>query len=194
MGIGSSCETCFFNQDNDLRKADRRRARRIARSISRMIDGKIPLDETNPAQPVGLGGKTGAAHHARGQMAASAGRSGRSADGSTADRKRSAEWVCRPDSVRRLPDATVIPLGGRLPDRSSHQPARSGGPPCPAGSRIACLFGVAPGGVWRATGVATGAVSAYLTISPLPALTDFGGIFLFHFPSPSTFRPMTPGR
>jgi len=31
-----------------------------------------------------------------------------------------------------LPDVTVIPLGGRLPDRSSHQPARSGGPPCPA--------------------------------------------------------------
>ena len=30
------------------------------------------------------------------------------------------------------------------------------------------LLGLAPGGVYRASGVATGAVSSYLTVSPLP--------------------------
>jgi hypothetical protein len=78
------------------------------------------------------------------------------------------ERAYRPDSVSRFPGPTVIPLGAQLPARSSHLPARSGGPPCPAQSRVACLFGVAPGGVWRAVRVATNAVSSYLTVSPLP--------------------------
>ena len=63
---------------------------------------------------------------------------------------------------------TVIPLGDRLPGRSSHLPARSGGPPCRSRGPIACLFGVAPDGVWRAVRVATNAVSSYLAVSPLP--------------------------
>lgn len=52
-------------------------------------------------------------------------------------RKKRMERACRPDSVSRFPSPTVIPLGAQLPARSSHLPARSGGPPCPAqaGSR-----------------------------------------------------------
>src|ERR1700685_1737876 len=48
----------------------------------------------------------------------------------------------------------------------------------------ASLFGLAPGGVCRAVGVATRAVRSYRTISPLPAplARRLGGIFLLHFP------------
>jgi len=80
------------------------------------------------------------------------------------------ERVCRPDSVRRRTGVTTIRLGGRLPGRSSHLPARSGGPPCAARRPRACLFDVAPDGVWRAGRVATSAVSSYLTLSPLPSV------------------------
>ena len=88
------------------------------------------------------------------------------------------ERACRPDSVGRFPGLTVIPLGAGLPLRSSHLPARSDGPSLPARSRVACLFGVAPGGVWRAVRVATNAVSSYLAVSPLPGAhhtTNTGG-------------------
>ena len=44
-------------------------------------------------------------------------------------RRKKVEQVCRPDSVDRLRDLTIIPLGARLPGRSSHLPARRGGPP-----------------------------------------------------------------
>src|SRR6202020_560635 len=59
---------------------------------------------------------------------------------------------------------------------------------CGVGSRtthrLASLFGLAPGGVCRAVGVATFAVRSYRTISPLPAplARHLGGIFLLHFP------------
>jgi len=79
------------------------------------------------------------------------------------------ERVCRPDSVRRRTGVTIIRLGGRLPGRSSHLPARSGEPPCAARRPRACLFDVAPDGVWRAGPVATSAVSSYLAVSPLPS-------------------------
>ena len=79
------------------------------------------------------------------------------------------ERACRPDSVRRRTGVTIIRLGGRLPGRSSHLPARSGGPPCAVRRPRACLLDVAPDGVWRAGRVATSAVSSYLTISPLPS-------------------------
>src|SRR3984885_9972451 len=48
----------------------------------------------------------------------------------------------------------------------------------------ASLFGLAPGGVCRAVGVATRAVRSYRTISPLPSplARRLGGIFLLHFP------------
>jgi hypothetical protein len=49
------------------------------------------------------------------------------------------------------------------------------------------LFGLAAGGVCRATGVTTRAVRSYRTISPLPSqgasTLGLGGIFLLHFPS-----------
>lgn len=79
------------------------------------------------------------------------------------------ERVCRPDSVRRRTGVTTIRLGGRLPGRSSHLPARSDGPSCAARKPRACLFDVAPDGVWRAGRVATPAVSSYLAVSPLPS-------------------------
>jgi hypothetical protein len=45
--------------------------------------------------------------------------------------------------ISRVLSWTVIPLGARLPVRSSHLPAGS------AGRVVACLFGVAPGGGCR---------------------------------------------
>lgn len=82
---------------------------------------------------------------------------------------RKVERVCRPDSVRRRTGVAIIHLGGRLPGRSSHLPARSDGPSCAVRRPRACLLDVAPDGVWRAGRVATSAVSSYLTFSPLPS-------------------------
>lgn len=96
------------------------------------------------------------------------------------------ERVCRPDSVRRFPDVTIIPLGPRLPGGSSHLPARSEGRPERPKPR-ACLFGVAPGGVWRAAPVARDAVGSYPSVSPLPATgcpATSAVCSLCHFPSP----------
>ena len=96
------------------------------------------------------------------------------------------ERVCRPDSVRRSPGVTVIRLGPRLPGGSSHLPARTDGRPSRREPH-ACLFGVAPGGVWRAVPVTGNAVGSYPTVSPLPA-TAFAAASavcsLCHFPSP----------
>jgi hypothetical protein len=39
------------------------------------------------------------------------------------------------------------------------------------------LFGLAPSGVYPATRVTTGAVRFYRTFSPLPVLSDVGGMF-----------------
>jgi hypothetical protein len=79
---------------------------------------------------------------------------------------------------------------------------------------MACLFGLAPDGVYPATDVTTRAVSSYLAISPLPIclqssqrlssllfLIDFASLavgevgksavyFLWHFPSPRGVRPL----
>src|SRR3712207_3328639 len=50
--------------------------------------------------------------------------------------------------------------------RATYPHARTGRPPGLAA--FACLFGIAPDGVWRAVRVATNAVSSYLAFSPLP--------------------------
>jgi len=54
-------------------------------------------------------------------------------------------------------------------------------PKAPADHRLqqvhAFLFGLAPGGVYHATTVASCAVRSYRTISPLPAPEGLGGIF-----------------
>ena len=47
----------------------------------------------------------------------------------------------------------------------------------PCGPHEVPLFGLAPGGVYPATGVTTGAVRSYRTISPLPRRRRRGGIF-----------------
>ena len=84
--------------------------------------------------------------------------------------------------------------------------------------RRACLFGLAPGGVYRAVRVATSAVRSYRTVSPLPVSTLKGvprwgyplqgRLFrltasksgpsavcsLLHFPSPWVFRLIAPRR
>ena len=81
---------------------------------------------------------------------------------------------------------TAIPLRRRLPGASSNLPGR---PRSGHGSRALLrarnepapsLFGLAPGGVCRAAGVAAGAVRSYRTVSPLPrsaTATRRGGLF-----------------
>ena len=63
----------------------------------------------------------------------------------------------------------IINLGHRLPDASSDLPEGSDGQPSNA-----FLFGLAPGGVYRAFDVTIEAVSSYLAFSPLPC---HGGVF-----------------
>ncbi len=70
---------------------------------------------------------------------------------------------------------TAIPLGRRLPGASSNLPGRRGLDRTPkylcafdAKTFAPSLFGLAPGGVCRAAGVAAGAVRSYRTVSPLP--------------------------
>lgn len=87
---------------------------------------------------------------------------------------------------------TVIPLGPRLPGGSSHLPARSSGRSARSTGvpRIACLFDVAPDGVWPAITVASDAVSSYLAISPLPRPLAPPGRFVFC----ATFRRLGPAK
>jgi hypothetical protein len=103
-----------------------------------------------------------------------------------------AEWVYKPGSVRVLQPSdastevnasTRIKHAGRSFDWGGGYPSTSvrptrefkrGGPPHPP------LFGLAPSEVYPATAVTDGAVSSYLTISPLPQRT--GAVyFLWHF-------------
>jgi len=76
---------------------------------------------------------------------------------------RSVKPACKPGSVGAIAgDVTIIPLGPQLPAGSSHLPADS------ASSVVIRLFGVAPGGGYRAVRVPTSAVRSYRTVSPLP--------------------------
>ncbi len=65
-------------------------------------------------------------------------------------------------SISRVLSWTVIHLGLASPQTSSNLPGSS------AGHAIGSLFGLAPGGVYPATAVASGAVRSYRTFSPLP--------------------------
>ena len=80
----------------------------------------------------------------------------------------------KPSFVSRRVGTATIYLAPMLPSRSCGQPGDGPGPTFP-------LLGLAPDGVCPASDVATGAVSSYLAISPLPAVA--GGMFLWHFPS-----------
>src|ERR1700724_2791777 len=86
--------------------------------------------------------------------------------------------------LSRVLSWTVIPLAYASPRSSSDLPGSPCGPHVAAVRPLASLFGLAPGGVCRAVGVATRAVRSYRTISPLPAplARHLGGIFLLHFP------------
>ena len=83
---------------------------------------------------------------------------------------------------------TTIPLGLRSPGASSNLPGRLDPDTIPklvlAHHFAPSLFGLAPGGVCPAAGVAAGAVRSYRTISPLPRLTQHAGAvcFLWHCP------------
>src|SRR5690606_11688040 len=58
--------------------------------------------------------------------------------------------------------------------------------------RASSLLGLAPGGVYRATPVARGAVVSYTTVSPLPVrlAAPSAVCSLLHFPSPCDARPL----
>jgi hypothetical protein len=79
--------------------------------------------------------------------------------GSLAGYARKKKWS-RP--ISRVLSWTVIHLGRASPHASSDQPGSG------AGHTVAPLFGLAPGGVYRAADVTTGAVRSYRTFSPLP--------------------------
>ena len=101
--------------------------------------------------------------------------------------------ACKPGSVGHDPLAQAVrdshssatPVARRL-----KQPTRTAG----SGHRsrstslrprlVPSLFGLAPGGVCRAAGVAAGAVRSYRTVSPLPRLTlrTAAVCSLWHFP------------
>jgi hypothetical protein len=87
-------------------------------------------------------------------------------------------------AVSRVLSWAAIPLGCASPRSSSDLPGSPCGPHVTAFRPSASLFGLAPGGVCRAVGVAAPAVRSYRTISPLPAplARRLGGIFLLHFP------------
>ena len=95
-----------------------------------------------------------------------------------------AQRVRRSRPISRVLSWTVIPLAYASPRSSSDLPGSPCGPHVAAIKPLASLFGLAPGGVCRAVGVATPAVRSYRTISPLPAplARHLGGIFLLHFP------------
>ncbi len=76
----------------------------------------------------------------------------------------------RERAISRILSWATICLGEGLPLPSSCLPGVTAGPATP--------FGIAPGGVYRAPGVATGAVGSYPTFSPLPRpLKGRGGLF-----------------
>ncbi len=87
----------------------------------------------------------------------------------------------------------VIHLGRPLPDASRDQPGqRRENPPGPIAAQrqamrsVPPLFGLAPGGVYRAAAVAGVAVRSYRTLSPLPATGLLPNVqavyFLWHYP------------
>ena len=81
----------------------------------------------------------------------------------TSRRKGRRESACKPGSVVDSHSSrTCVTAGLQRPTRGHARAARCGTQP------LVPLFGLAPGGVYPATGVAVGAVRSYRTISPLP--------------------------
>ena len=73
----------------------------------------------------------------------------------------------------------AIHLGRPLPDASRDQPGRRSGNAPGRHAAVPSLFGLAPGGVYRAASVAGRAVRSYRTLSPLPAGLTAGRRFAF---------------
>ena len=100
--------------------------------------------------------------------------------GFPSNRETAVEWggkwepACKPGSVGDSHSSGMhVAVHLKQPTRELVRAARRGQrPPAP-------LFGLAPGGVYPATDVATGAVRSYRTISPLPISRErlVGGIF-----------------
>ena len=82
-------------------------------------------------------------------------------------------WKKVDRSISRVLSWTVIHLGFASPQTSSNLPGSS------AGHANGSLFGLAPGGVYPATAVASGAVRSYRTFSPLPGGSKAAGRYLF---------------
>jgi hypothetical protein len=94
-----------------------------------------------------------------------------SARGNVRNALKMCQRVCKPGSVHRglTRGWAIIPLGGRLPARSSSQPGRSGHNQTLArafADAVPSLFDLAPGGVCHAAPVASRAVRSYRTFSP----------------------------
>ena len=90
--------------------------------------------------------------------------------------KKERQTACKPGSVppRGAGPRTgmAIPLGRPLPSASCDRPERrreGSARHSREGGCLPLLFGLAPGGVFRAAAVAGGAVRSYRTVSPLPA-------------------------
>ncbi len=86
------------------------------------------------------------------------------------------QTACKPGSVRtflvRDGHSSGTRLAARLtrPTRAAERKRPCPAPPaCTAGATRPPLFGLAPGGVYRAAPVARDAVRSYRTVSPLPA-------------------------
>jgi len=100
------------------------------------------------------------------------------------------EPACKPGSVEDSHSSrTRVAARLKRPTRGHARATRCGATP------LAPLFGLAPGGVYPATDVATGAVRSYRTFSPLPPqvpakLRRRGWRYLFC----GTFRGLAPPR
>ena len=92
--------------------------------------------------------------------------------------------VCKPGSV---PEKSGDGHSSRM-SVTEHlmQPTRAAGwkPTCIAETMRLPLFGLAPGGVYRAASVTGRAVRSYRTLSPLPIQAEavWAVCFLWHFP------------
>jgi len=95
--------------------------------------------------------------------------------------------ACKPGSVAPSPARAAIPLEPASLRASRGQPGRKGGNAPASGPlrtlRRPPLFGLAPGGVYRAAPVAGGAVRSCRTLSPLPGGRSVPAVcFLWHCP------------
>jgi len=100
------------------------------------------------------------------------------------------QLTCKPGSVGpRCRDVVTIHLRRLLPDASCNQPGWSGLKTGWDRSPASSLFGLAPGGVYRAVSIAGHPVRSYRTLSPLPR--HAGAVsFLWHFPWGRPRRPL----